>query len=205
MVEGVPTQKDLFPSKGYLCVGLGFFPITGEIFVPWHFCRGRGWVWGNCSIRPQEMGWWEVGLMQQWWHSVVLSSQPPAPCPPTSQTSSWEAAGAEHQLSHRALFCSILSTQEWRLIPPLFLLLLYKIQRGCGLPPASTGEDLPNTGINPALLSTLWALAQLNHHFHTIKQKNSKHTIKKPFYNPMYTHTVNTSLTPFALFFVFWM
>lgn len=85
--------------------------------------------------------------------------------------------------------------------PTLLLLLPHKIQRGCGLLPASTGEDPPNAKINPALLSTLWALAQLNHHFHTIKPKISKHTIKKPFYNPMYTHTVDTSLTPFALFF----
>lgn len=124
-----------------------------------------------------------------------------ASCSPASQTSSWGAAGSEDQPNHRAQFCSNLSTQEWRLIPPLLLLLPHKIQRGGGLLPALTGEDLPNSRINPAL-SILWALAQLNHHFHTIKPKNSKHTIKKTFYNPMYTHTVDTS-TPFALFFAF--
>lgn len=100
-----------------------------------------------------------------------------ASCSPVSQISSWGAAESEDQLSHRAQFCTNLSTQEWGLIPPL-LLLPHKIQRGCGLLTASTGEDPPNARVNPALLSTLWALAQLNHHFHTIKPKNSKHTIK---------------------------
>lgn len=203
-----PHSERFIPFQRIFVCGFGVFFLLyhGRDFCALTSLLRERMGLGQLLHQASGDGWWEVGLMQQGWHSVGLSSQPPAAasCSLSScfQTSSWEAVGAEPS-SVRALFCSILNTQECRLIPPLFLLLLYKIQRGCGVPPASTGEDLPNTGINPALLSTLWALAQLNHHFHTIKQKNSKHTIKKPFYNPMYTHTVDTSLTPFALFFVF--
>lgn len=131
-----------------------------------------------------------------------LSSQPPQQQPPASLSSCFPNVllGGSRIRGSAQTQSSVV--QHWSLIPPLFLLLPHKIQRDCGLPPASTGGDLPNTRKIPALLSTLWALAQLNHHFHTIKPKHSKHTIKKPFYNPMYTHTVDTS-TPFALFFPF--
>lgn len=158
-----------------------------------HQASGDGLVGGG----PDAAGMAQCGSQLP-----ATTAEPPAPVllspkrPPGGQQDQSISSDTE-------LFYSSLSTQDWRLIPPLSLLLPHKIQRGCGFPPASTGEDLPNARINPALLSTLWASPQLNHHFHTIKPKNSKHTIKKPFYNPMYTHTVDTSLTPFALFFFF--
>lgn len=145
------------------------------------------------------------GLMQQWWHSVALSSHCSSsslllPCPPISQTSSWGAAGSGDQHSHRnQLF---LSTQECRLIPPLFLLLPPRFRGAVDSHKPQQVRTSLHQNKSSTIVHTV-GIGTAEPPFHKIKPKNSKHTIKKPFYNPMYTHTVDTSLTPFALFFSF--
>lgn len=58
VVEVVPTQKDLFPSKGGLCVGLGFFLLyNGRDFCALTGVQRERMGLGQLLHQPQEMGW----------------------------------------------------------------------------------------------------------------------------------------------------
>lgn len=77
-----------------------------------------------------------AGMAQCGSQLPATTAEPPAPVllspkrPPGGQQDQSISSDTE-------LFYSSLSTQDWRLIPPLSLLLPHKIQRSCGLPPAS--------------------------------------------------------------------
>lgn len=58
MVEGVPTQRDLFPSKGGLCVGLGVFLLYhGRDFCALTRVQRDRMGLGQLLHQAQEMGW----------------------------------------------------------------------------------------------------------------------------------------------------
>lgn len=115
-----------------------------------HQAPGDGWVGGG----PDAAVVAQCGLSSQ-----PPQQQPPAPlsCFPNLLLRGSSIRGSAQSQS------SVLQQFEHSGVqanPTTAFTYSPKIQRGYG--PASTGEDLPNTRINPALL---WALAQLNHHF----------------------------------------